>query len=89
MFYNSLIHTTQSERRGTKGDHHPGTALLYDHHPERTTEKDHILHSNTATHNLQVTVFVEGLGITDTATSLVGFSMYNAANGTSPSKGLW
>lgn len=87
MLYNSLIHTKQHERRCTKGVYHPGTAPLYDHHPEETTEKDHILYSNTATHNLQVMVFTEGLDRTGITTSLVRFSMYNAANGTSPSHG--
>jgi len=74
-------------KRRTKGDHHPGTAPLYDHHPEETTEKDHILYSNTATYNLQVMVFIEGLGRTGTTISCV-LCMYNAANGTSPSQGI-
>jgi hypothetical protein len=25
---------------------------MYDHHPEQTTERDHILYSNTATHTI-------------------------------------
>jgi hypothetical protein len=62
-------HSTQEEAQ--KGEHHPGTALLYDHHPEQMKEKDNISYSNTATHNLQVIVFKESLGRTGTTTSLV------------------